>query len=239
MGEAIDEMKKHVLISSREDMAYRVSFDAAGRELAQRGLELLVNGVVDEDAQRRIHEADETKRFLDVERKHADDDLKTKESALAGFLAAHPRLRARGGGDGGVGRRRDPRAPSRARRTSSSSEVAQLELQAAQIEEALAAAGVHVAAGSGPVDAPPAGRRARAGARRAAAGAARADREAGDVHQRAPRREGGYPARRRRRGGAPSRRGGGGSRPRGTAGRQRRPPAAARTTARTPRGPRR
>ena len=90
MGEAIDEMKKHVLISSREDMAYRVSFDAAGRELAQRGLELLVNGVVEEDAQRRIHEAEETKHFLDAERKHADEDLKIKESALAGFLAAHP-----------------------------------------------------------------------------------------------------------------------------------------------------
>ena len=47
-------------------------------------------GVVEEDAQRRVHEADETKNFLDAERKHADEDLKTKESALAGFLAAHP-----------------------------------------------------------------------------------------------------------------------------------------------------
>ena len=154
MGEAIDEMKKHVLISSREDMAYRVSFDAAGRELAQRGLELLVNGVVDEDAQRRIHEADETKRFLDVERKHADDDLKTKESAIAGFLAAHPVYAHEAVGTaasaGGAIRGREPGPAG----SSSSSEVAQLELQAAQIEEALAAAGVHVAA-SGPVDAPP------------------------------------------------------------------------------------
>ena len=155
MGEAIDEMKKHVLINSREDMAYRVSFDAAGRELAQRGLELLVNGVVEEDAQRRVREADETKHFLDAERKHADEDLKTKESALAGFLAAHPvyaheAVGAAAAAGGAIrGREPVPGAPA-----SSSAEVAQLELQAAQIEEALAAAGVHVAA-TGPVDAPP------------------------------------------------------------------------------------
>ena len=155
MGEAIDELKKHVLISSREDMAYRVSFDAPGRELAQRGLELLVNGVVEEDAQRRIHEAEETKKFLDVERKHADEDLEIKESALAGFLAAHPVYAHEAVGTaasaGGAIRGREPIPGAPA---SSSAEVAQLELQAAQIEEALAAAGVHVAA-TGPVDAPP------------------------------------------------------------------------------------
>jgi hypothetical protein len=145
-----------VLISSREDMAYRVSFDAAGRELAQRGLEILVNGVVDDDAQRRIHEADETKHFLEAERKHADDDLKIKESALAGFLAAHPvyaheAVGTAASAGGAIRGRTDPSNTSGA----SSSEVAQLELQAAQIEEALAAAGVHVAS-SGPVDASPA-----------------------------------------------------------------------------------
>ncbi len=155
MGEAIDEMKRHVLITSREDMAYRVSFDAAGRELAQRGLELLVNGVVDDDAQRRIHEADETKHFLDAERRHADDDLKIKESALAGFLAAHPvyaheAVGSAASAGGAIRGRTEPNT------SGSSAEVAQLELQAAQIEEALAAAGVHVTAGTGPVDSSPA-----------------------------------------------------------------------------------
>ncbi len=155
MGEAIDELKKHVTVSSREDLAYRVSFDAAGRELAQRGLELLVNGVVEEDSQRRIHEADETKHFLDAERKHADDDLKTKESSLAGFLAAHPvyaheAVGTQASAGGAIRGRSEPSTAA-----GSSSEVAQLELQAAQIEEALAQAGVHVAAGTGPVDASP------------------------------------------------------------------------------------
>jgi hypothetical protein len=137
-------------------MAYRVSFDASGRELAQRGLELLVTGVVDEDAQRRIHDADETKHFLEAERKHADDDLKTKESSLAGFLAAHPvyaheAVGTAASAGGSIRGRTEPNGTG-----ASSSEVAQLELQAAQIEEALAAAGVHVAAGTGPVDASPA-----------------------------------------------------------------------------------
>ncbi len=155
MGEAIDEMKKHVLVSSREDLAYRVSFDAAGRELAQRGLELLVNGVVEEDSQRRIHEADETKHFLEAERKHADDDLKIKESALSGFLSAHPvyaheAVGTAASAGGAIRGRTEPGGTS-----ASSGEVAQLELQAAQIEEALAAAGVRVTQGTGPVDAPP------------------------------------------------------------------------------------
>ncbi len=154
MGEAIDEMKKHVLVSSREDMAYRVSFDAPGRELAQRGLELLVNGVVEEDSQRRIREADETKHFLEAERKHADDDLKIKESALAGFLAAHPvyaheAVGTAASAGGSIRGRTEPGS------SASTGEVAQLELQAAQIEEALAAAGVRVTQGTGPVDAPP------------------------------------------------------------------------------------
>jgi hypothetical protein len=159
MGEAIDEMKKHVLVSSREDLAYRVSFDASGRELAQRGLELLLNGVVEEDSQRRIHEADETKHFLEAERKQADSDLRTKESALSGFLAVHPIFAHEAGGlaattGGAIRARTDPERSAAS--SASSSEVAQLELQAAQIEEALAAAGVRVTTpGTAPAGDPP------------------------------------------------------------------------------------
>jgi uncharacterized protein involved in exopolysaccharide biosynthesis len=141
-GAAIDEMRKHLNTSGREEYAYRVTYDANGRELAQRVLETLIKGVIDEDAQRRVREAEETKRFLDVERKHADDDLKLRETALAGFLAKHPALAAETGGGaaatGGLIRAAGRASPE------GSGEVATLELQAAQLEESLAAAGIRV-----------------------------------------------------------------------------------------------
>jgi len=141
-GAAIDEMRKHLSISGREEFAYRVSYDANGRELAQRVLETLVKGVIDEDAQRRVRDAEETKRFLDVERLHADEDLKVRETALAGFLAKHPSLAAETGGNGastgGIIRAAERASPI------ASGEVATLEVQAAQLEESLAAAGVRV-----------------------------------------------------------------------------------------------
>jgi uncharacterized protein involved in exopolysaccharide biosynthesis len=141
-GAAIDEMRKHLAISGREEFAYRISYDANGRELAQRVLETLVKGVIDEDAQRRVREAEETKRFLDVERLHADEDLKVRETALSGFLAKHPSLAAETGGSGastgGIIRAAERATPA------ASGEVATLELQAAQLEESLAAAGVRV-----------------------------------------------------------------------------------------------
>lgn len=141
-GAAIDEMRKHLNTSGREEYAYRVSYDANGRELAQRVLETLIKGVIDEDAQRRVREAEETKRFLDAERKHADEDLKVRETALAGFLTKHPALAAETGG-GGAATGGLIRAAGRAS-PESSGEVATLELQAAQLEESLAAAGIRV-----------------------------------------------------------------------------------------------
>ncbi|HET6146729.1 MAG TPA: hypothetical protein VFH68_04305 [Polyangia bacterium] len=141
-GAAIDEMRKHLNISGREEYAYRVSYDANGRELAQRVLETLIKGVIDEDGQRRVREAEDTKRFLDVERKHADEELKARETALAGFLAKHPSLATETGGGsaatGGLIRAAGRASPS------GSGEIATLELQAAQLEESLAAAGIRV-----------------------------------------------------------------------------------------------
>ena len=142
-GAAIDEMRKHLNTTGREEYAYRVSYDANGRELAQRVLETLVKGVIDEDAQRRVREAEETKRFLDAERMHADEDLKARETALASFIAKHPSLATEAGG-GGAATGGLIRAAERGATPATSGEVAALELQAAQLEESLAAAGVKV-----------------------------------------------------------------------------------------------
>jgi uncharacterized protein involved in exopolysaccharide biosynthesis len=94
-----------------------------------------------------LKEAEEAKRFLDAERKHADEDLKKKESALSAFLAKHPQLAAETAGGAVTG------GLLRAERASgaSGSEIASLELQAAQIEgDIIAATGRRPSAGGGP-----------------------------------------------------------------------------------------
>ena len=139
LAEAIDEMTKHVTFSAREGFTYRIAFDGAGRDVAQQVLTWLVKSVIDEDTNRRIKEADETKAFLDAEREHADQDLKSKENILASFLAKHPQLTDNAGGGATTGGA--IHAQEMANTPASSSEIAALELQAAQFEEALVAAG--------------------------------------------------------------------------------------------------
>jgi hypothetical protein len=142
-GAAIDEMQKHIIVSAREEYAYRVSYDANQRELAQKVLETLIKSVLDEDSQRRLREAEDTKRFLDIERAHADEDLKTREAALSAFIAKHPSLASETGGGaataGGV-----IRAADRGRTPGEGGALAALEVQAAELEGQLAAAGVRV-----------------------------------------------------------------------------------------------
>src|SRR5882672_5858009 len=81
--DAIDEMRKHLTLTGREGYTFRVSFDADRREVAQQALDRLTKSVVEDDARRRMKEAEDTKAFLDTERLHADQDLRTKESALS------------------------------------------------------------------------------------------------------------------------------------------------------------
>src|SRR6266700_2734356 len=143
IGAAIDEMRKHLDVGVRDESAYRISYDANGRELAQRVLETVIKEVIDEDTQRRNREAGETKRFLDVERKHADEDLKSRDQELAVFISHHPGMANEAAGNaataGGM-----IRAETRDKPGADLGDIARLELQAAQFEEQLAAAGIRV-----------------------------------------------------------------------------------------------
>jgi uncharacterized protein involved in exopolysaccharide biosynthesis len=142
--DAIEEMRRHVVVTNREGYTFRVSFDADSRELSQQALTRLVKGVVDEDASRRLREAEETKKFLDTERAHADQDLKAKESALSAFLLQHPALANQEAAAGGMIRA----AAGNQAPPVSGGEIASLEMQRAQLEEALSAAGQSPRAGS-------------------------------------------------------------------------------------------
>ena len=136
--EAVEEMRRRIKLSNREGYTYRVSYDGESRDLAKDVLTRLTTSVVEEDNKRRNQDAEEARRFLDAERKQADEDLKQKEKVLAEFLIKHPQLAAEAGAatTGGL-----IRAADRDRLGSSGGEVASLELQAAQLEESLAAAG--------------------------------------------------------------------------------------------------
>jgi hypothetical protein len=137
--EATEEMRRRIGVSTRDSYAHRVTYDGDSPDAAKNVLEKLVNGVVDEERQRKTKEAEDTKRFLVVERQHADEDLKNRESTLTAFLTKHPQLAAETGAAaaaGGV-----IRAADRDRASSSGGEVASLELQKAQLEESLASLG--------------------------------------------------------------------------------------------------
>ena len=139
MVEAIDEMRRHIIIKAPEGTSYRVTYDGESRDLAKDVLERLVSGVVAEDHARQLKEVEETRKLLESERRGAEDDLKTKEAAVSAFLTDHPQLAGEVGAaaSGGLIRAADrDRAGALA-----GGDIAGLELQAAQLEEALAAAG--------------------------------------------------------------------------------------------------
>jgi hypothetical protein len=140
MGEAVDEMRKRLTFQSREGFSYRVSYDGESRDLAKDVLDSLTKSVLEEDNKRRKQDAEETKHFLDAERKQADQDLKDKESTLATFLTKHPQLASETGGGATAGGL--IRAADRDRATAGlgGGEIAALEMQAAQLEEQLAPA---------------------------------------------------------------------------------------------------
>ena len=139
MVEAIDEMRRHLTIKAPEGTSYRITYDGESRDLAKDVLERLVSGVIAEDHARQLKEVEETRKLLDTERRGAEDDLKNKEAAVSAFLTDHPQLAGEVGAaaSGGLIRAADrDRAGALA-----GGDVAGLELQAAQLEEALAAAG--------------------------------------------------------------------------------------------------
>lgn len=139
MVEAIDEMRRHLTVKAPEGTSYRITYDGESRELAKDVLDRLVGGVVAEDHARQLKEVEETRKLLETERRGAEDDLKTREAAVSAFLTDHPQLAGEVGAaaSGGLIRAADrDRAGAMG-----GGDIAGLELQAAQLEEALAAAG--------------------------------------------------------------------------------------------------
>jgi Uncharacterized protein involved in exopolysaccharide biosynthesis len=88
---AVDEMqKKDLHFNAREGYTFRIDFEATKPDLAQlvaaRAAQLLIRAQLDASAQK----AEETKSFLDGEKKRAEEELRKRESELAFFAAQHP-----------------------------------------------------------------------------------------------------------------------------------------------------
>lgn len=130
--EATTDMKARLTVAVREGYAYRVSFTADSRDLAQKVLARLAKKVIDDDKHRRRQETEKANLFLKAERKRADEDLKAREAALSTFLVKHPALAMEQASPGGT-----IRATDRERSSSSSAEIASLEIQSAQVESSL------------------------------------------------------------------------------------------------------
>jgi hypothetical protein len=137
--DAIDEMRRHLTINAHEGTSYRIAYDGDTRDQAKDVLDRLVSGVVAEDHARQLKDVEETRKLLETERRAAEDELKKKEAALSAFLTDHPQLAGEVGAasSGGLIRAADRDRAAAA----GGGDVAGLELQAAQLEEALAAAG--------------------------------------------------------------------------------------------------
>jgi uncharacterized protein involved in exopolysaccharide biosynthesis len=89
---AAEELQKHDLFFSapREGYSFRIAFEATNPDLAKqvaaRASQLLIRAQLDASAQK----AEETKSFLDGEKKRAEEELRKRESELAFFAAQHP-----------------------------------------------------------------------------------------------------------------------------------------------------
>jgi hypothetical protein len=130
---AVDEMRAQVEVTVGEGTTFGASYDTDDGDRARAVLMRLVNGVVDDDTQRRQHAADDVRQNLEAERRQADQEVKMKENRLAAFSAEHPRLAPAS----------SARGPDRDRSTASAAEVASLGMRAAELEQKLAQASGH------------------------------------------------------------------------------------------------
>ncbi|HZL18944.1 MAG TPA: hypothetical protein VFG23_14485 [Polyangia bacterium] len=125
MAAAAEKMRDDVRVAPRDGSGFAVSYDAPDRGLAKAVLTRLVNGVVDDDTERRRQQAEAARQALDLERQKAERDLAVKQGRLSDFSAKHPAANntpIAGGGD---------------RSADTAAEVASLELRAAELEAML------------------------------------------------------------------------------------------------------
>ena len=126
VGAGADEMHDDIRVTARDATSFAVSYDAADPEQAKAVLTRLVNGVVDDDTERRQQQAEAARQDLDLERQKAEADLAVKQARLSDFSEKHPAAKSA------------PAGKDRDRGADSAAEATLLELRAAELEAMLA-----------------------------------------------------------------------------------------------------
>jgi uncharacterized protein involved in exopolysaccharide biosynthesis len=91
-ADAVEEMRKHLGVTVREGLSFRLTFEAESPELARSVLARLVDSAIAEDGRLRRERAKQAEDFFDARKKEIEDELRTREAALSGFLSQHPEL---------------------------------------------------------------------------------------------------------------------------------------------------
>jgi len=101
--DAVDEMRNHILFRVRDSDTFGLSFEGQNPELVQAVTARLAETLIEENSRNRSEQAEETKEFLDAEKKRTEDELKAKQMEMAKFLAKHPEFALEPGAASGAG----------------------------------------------------------------------------------------------------------------------------------------
>jgi uncharacterized protein involved in exopolysaccharide biosynthesis len=88
--DAVDEMRKHISFSAKDVVTFGLGFEGEDPVCVQKVTAQLAEELLEDNSKSRVEQAGVTKGFLDVEKAHAETDLRAKETLLAQFLSKHP-----------------------------------------------------------------------------------------------------------------------------------------------------
>jgi hypothetical protein len=92
MGEAVEELKKHIDYRSPGGDTFSIAFEGTTASQAQRVTAELARRVLDGDSTLRKNQSKGARDFLASEKQGAESQLRESEQKLAAFMAEHPRF---------------------------------------------------------------------------------------------------------------------------------------------------
>ncbi|HKY40927.1 MAG TPA: hypothetical protein VJN18_33565 [Polyangiaceae bacterium] len=92
MGEAVEELKKHIDYRSPGGDTFSIAFEGTSANQAQRVTAELARRVLEGDSSLRKNQAQGARDFLASEKQSAESQLREAEQKLATFMAQHPRF---------------------------------------------------------------------------------------------------------------------------------------------------
>ncbi len=98
--DAVDEMRKNIAFRAKDGDTFGLSFTGEDKAMVQKLTERLAHELIEEQAKGRLAAAGETREFLDEQKRRSDEELRDRESRLAGFIAKHPEFAKESNGVG-------------------------------------------------------------------------------------------------------------------------------------------